>query len=190
MRDLGMLDDLQKDGQERMKKCVLALREEFSKVRTGRAQPGLVENLMVDSYDQKMPLRQLATIVVSDARTLLITPWDKNLVQPIDKALRASDLGLNPVLSGQVIRIPLPPLNEERRKELVRVVRHEAEQARISIRNVRRDVLSKAKQLHKEKALTEDEMRKAEDLLQKLTDSNTHEIDHELSRKEAELLEV
>jgi ribosome recycling factor len=185
-----MLADFQKDGHERMKKCVLALREEFSKVRTGRAQPGLVENLLVDSYEQKMPLKQLATIAVSDARTLLITPWDKNLVQAIDKALRASDLNLNPVLSGQVIRIPLPSLNEERRKELVRVVRHEAEQARISIRNVRRDVLSQVRQMHKDKTMTEDEVHRAEDILQKLTDSSTAEIDHELTRKEAELMEV
>ena len=156
-----MLDDWQKHTRERMHKARSSLTEAFSRIRTGRAQPGLLDSVMVSVYEQNMPLKQLATIVATDARTLTITPWDKATMAVIEKALRASDLGLNPVVTGPLIRVPLPALNEERRRELVKVVRHESELARVAVRNVRRDALGRLKQALKDKEITEDEERRA-----------------------------
>ncbi len=185
-----MLDDWQKITRERMQKARSSLTDAFSRIRTGRAQPSLLDSIMVSVYEQLMPLKQLASISATDARTLSVTPWDKSTLSAIEKALRASDLGLNPVVTGLVIRLPLPALNEERRRELVKVVRHESELARVAVRNVRRDALSRLKQALKDKTITEDEERRAEDLLQKMTDALVGEIDQELARKEAELMEV
>lgn len=185
-----MLDDWQKTTRERMQKARLSLTEAFGRIRTGRAQPGLLDSVMVNVYDQSMPLKQLASIVATDPRTLTVTPWDKATLQAIEKALRSSDLGLNPVVTGTLIRLPLPSLNEERRRELVRVVRHESESARVAVRNIRRDALGRLKQALKDKEMTEDEERRAEELLQKMTDELIQEIDQELVRKEAELMEV
>jgi len=185
-----MLDDLQKTTRERMQKARLNLTEAFARIRTGRAQPGLLDSVVVNVYDQSMPLKQLASIAATDARTLTITPWDKTTMAAIEKALRASDLGLNPVITGHLIRVPLPALNEERRRELVKVVRHESELARVAVRNIRRDALGRLKQALKDKEITEDEERRAGDLLQKMTDGLVSKIDQELMRKEAELMEV
>ena len=185
-----MLEDLKKDADARMHKCVQAFQADLKKLRTGRAHPSLVEHLKVDYYGSEVPLQQVANISVEDARTLTISPWEKSMVGPIEKAIHKSELGLSPMTAGQVIRVPLPPLTEERRRDISKVVRQDAENARVSIRNVRRDVLADIKELLKEKAISQDDERKAQDEIQKLTDRHVAEIDQQLAAKEKEILQV
>ncbi|HJS22576.1 MAG TPA: ribosome recycling factor [Steroidobacteraceae bacterium] len=185
-----MLENFKKDAIDRMAKCVTAFRNDLKKLRTGRAQPSLVEHLKVEYYGNEVPLNQVASINVEDARTLAVSPWDRNMVQVIEKAILKSDLGLTPATAGQVIRIPLPPLTEERRRELTKVVRHEAENARVGVRNVRRDLMNELKEMLKKKQLSQDDDRRAHDEVQKLTDKHVAEIDHVLADKEKELMQV
>jgi len=185
-----MIEDLKKDARSRMKKSVAALQHEFGAVRTGRAHAGLLDHITVEYYGAEVPLNQTANVSVEDSRTLAVQPWDKSMVQKIEKAIRNSDLGLNPATAGTVIRVPMPPLTEERRRELVKVVRQEAENARVAVRNIRRDVNTDLKSLLKEKEITEDEERSAEQAVQKITDEAVAEIDSMLERKESDLMEV
>ena len=185
-----MLEDLKKDATARMHKCVQVFQADLKKMRTGRAHPSLVDHLKVDYYGNDVPLQQVATINVEDARTLTISPWEKSMVGPIEKAIHKSDLGLTPMTAGTVIRVPLPPLTEERRRDITKVVRHDAENARVSVRNVRRDVLADVKELLKEKEISQDDERKAQDEIQKLTDRHIAEIDQQLGAKEKEILQV
>lgn len=184
------LKDLQQDAESRMKKRVESLGHELAKVRTGRAHPSLLEGIMVLYYGNPTPLSQCANVNVEDARTLTITAWDKSMIQAIDKAIRASDLGLNPATAGTTIRVPMPPLTEERRKELVKHVRGVSEEARVAIRNIRRDANQEIKDMLKAKAITEDEERRGEDGIQKLTDRFISEIDKFTTQKEAELMQI
>jgi ribosome recycling factor len=185
-----MIGDIKKDAEQRMHKSVEALKEEMKRMRTGRAHAGLLEPVMVEYYGTRVPVKQTANITVEDARTLVVQPWEKNMVSAVEKAILNSGLGLNPVTAGTVIRVPLPPMTEERRKELVKVVRHSAENGRVAIRAVRRDALSDVKDLLKEKLITEDEERKAEVETQKLTDRFIAQVDALLKDKEAEIMEV
>jgi len=185
-----MIDKIIKDADGHMAKSVDILRTELAKVRTGRAHPSLLEHLTVPCYGDDMPLNQVASVNASDARTLTITPWDKTLVSAIEKAIMQSDLGLNPATVGQVIRVPMPPLTEERRKDLVKVIRGEAENTRVAIRNIRRDANAHIKDLLKEKSISEDEERQAEDKVQKLTDKHIAEVENVLNKKEEELMTV
>ena len=185
-----MLEDLKKDATARMHKCVQVFQADLKKMRTGRAHPSLVDHLKVDYYGNDVPLQQVASINVEDARTLTISPWEKSMVGPIEKAIHKSDLGLTPMTAGTVIRVPLPPLTEERRRDITKVVRQDAESARVSIRNVRRDVLADVKELLKEKEISQDDERKAQDEIQKLTDRHVAEIDQQLGAKEKEILQV
>ena len=185
-----MLDDIKKDGAERMQKCVLALRNELKRLRTGRAHPSLLEHIRVDYYGNEVPLNQVANLALEDARTITVTPWEKSMVQAVEKAIMKSDLGLNPNTAGTVIRVPMPPLTEERRRDLAKVVRHEAENARVAVRNVRRDIMSDLKDLLKEKLVSQDDDRRAQDDVQKLTDKYVAEIDQVLAEKEKEVMQV
>lgn len=185
-----MIEDLKKDARSRMKKSIQSLQQEFSAVRTGRAHSGLLDHVTVEYYGAEVPLNQTANVSVEDSRTLAVQPWDKSMVGKIDKAIRNSGLGLNPTTAGQVIRVPMPPLTEERRRELVKVVKQEAENARVAVRNIRRDVNNDLKSLLKEKEITEDEERAAEQAIQKLTDEAVAEIDSMLDGKEHDLMEV
>jgi ribosome recycling factor len=185
-----MLDDVKKDAAERMQKCVLALRNELKKLRTGRAHPSLLEHIRVEYYGNEVPLNQVANIALEDARTITVTPWEKSMVQAIEKAIMKSDLGLNPNTAGTVIRVPMPPLTEERRRDLAKVVRHEAENARVAVRNVRRDVNQDLKDLLKEKLVSQDDDRRAQEDVQKLTDKYVAEIDQVLAEKEKELMQI
>jgi ribosome recycling factor len=185
-----MLKEIIKDADVRMDKSVAAFQDELNKIRTGRAHTSLLDHITVEYYGTEVPLNQVATIGVEDARTLTVSPWEKQMVQVVEKAIMTSDLGLNPATAGLVIRVPLPPLTEERRRDLVRVVRHEAENARVAVRNIRRDAIHQVKELLKEKETTEDEARRAEDEIQALTDKHVAEIDRILAAKEGELMEV
>jgi ribosome recycling factor len=185
-----MIKEIMQDAGSRMEKTIDSLRQSLGKVRTGRAHPSLLDHLRVDYYGSEMPISQVANIGVEDARTLTVTPWEKQMVQAIEKAILKSDLGLNPATSGTVIRIPMPPLTEETRRELVKVVRHEGEAAKVAIRNIRRDANSDFKELLKEKEISEDEEHKAEDDVQKLTDRYVSEVDKVLAGKETELMEI
>ncbi len=185
-----MIDDIKKDATTRMGKSVDALDHELAKVRTGRAHPSLLDHLTVSYYGSDVPLNQVANVTVDDARTLAVTPWEKNMVQTIEKAIMNSDLGLNPNTAGTVIRVPLPPLTEERRKDLIRVVRGEAEQARVAVRNIRRDANSELKNLVKEKLISEDDERRGQEIIQKLTDQHIKEIDEHLAEKEKDLMSI
>lgn len=185
-----MIDDIKKDAASRMSKSVEALGNEFSKIRTGRAHTSLLDHITVDYYGSHVPLKQVANVTVEDSRTLAVTPWERNMVSVIEKAIMQSDLGLNPATAGTVIRVPLPPLTEERRRDLVRVVRHEAESARVAVRNIRRDANNDLKELLKEKEISEDEDRRGQDEIQKLTDKYIAEVDRLLEAKEADLMEV
>jgi ribosome recycling factor len=185
-----MLNEIKKDAQTRMTKSVDALKHELSSIRTGRASTGLVDNLKVNYYGSDMPLNQVATVTVADARSLTITPWEKAMVGPVEKAILASNLGFTPNTLGQVIRINLPPLTEERRKDLIKHVHAEAENAKISVRNIRRDGISGIKDLLKEKTISEDDARRSEDDVQKITDKFVKEIDDVAKAKEHELLAV
>lgn len=179
-----------KDAEARMRKSIDAFKTEIAKLRTGRAHPSILDHIRVDYYGNEMPINQVANINATDARTLTITPWEKNMVQAIEKAILNSDLGLNPSTAGTVIRVPMPPLNEERRKELIKVVRNEAETARVSIRNARRDANGELKELLKAKQITEDEERRLGDDIQKLTDKFVVEVDHITTAKETDLMAI
>jgi len=183
-----MLNEIKQDAQVRMTKSVEALKHELQRLRTGRASTALVEHLKVSYYGSDVPLSQVANIAVADARTLTITPWEKNMVQPVEKAIMAANLGLNPTTAGTVIRINMPALTEERRKELSKHVAHEGENAKVAIRNVRRDALHQVKELLKDKKITEDEERRAEDDMQKLTDKFVKDVDGVVKHKEDELM--
>jgi ribosome recycling factor len=185
-----MLDEIKKDANQRMNKSVAAFELELKKIRTGRAHTSLLDHITVEYYGSEVPLSQVATIGVEDARTLTVTPWEKTMVQPVEKAIMNSDLGLNPMTAGTVIRVPLPALTEERRKDLVRVVRHEAELSRVAVRNIRRDAIHHAKDLLKDREITEDEDHRAHDEIQTMTDKHVAQIDEILAGKEAELMEV
>lgn len=184
------MEDVFRDAEARMQKSIESLKAELGKLRTGRAHPGLVEHVMVDYYGTDTPLQHVANISVLDARTLAVQPWEKPLVPVVEKAIMAAELGLNPSTSGDTIRIPLPPLTEERRKELVKVVKGEAESARVAIRNIRRDANQQFKDQLKAKDITEDDERRAEERMQKLTDKFVAQVDEILTSKEADLLAV
>ncbi|MGJ0486060.1 MAG: ribosome recycling factor [Methylomicrobium sp.] len=185
-----MISDIQQDAASRMGKSIEALKHEFSKIRTGRAHPSLLDQISVSYYGTDSSLSQVANIAVEDARTLTITPWEKNMVQAIEKAILKSDLGLNPSTNGMTIRIPLPPLTEQRRRELVKVVKHEAENGRVAIRNIRRDANNAIKEALKEKLISEDDARNAEEKIQKITDQYVKEVEKLLEAKEADLLSL
>ncbi|GAB3291909.1 ribosome recycling factor [Pseudidiomarina andamanensis] len=185
-----MINEIKQDAKQRMEKSVEALRSQISKVRTGRAHPSILDGIMVPYYGADTPLKQLANITVEDSRTLAITVFDKSSSGAVEKAIMTSDLGLNPAAAGTVIRVPLPPLTEERRRDLVKVVRAEAEQGRVAVRNIRRDANNDFKELLKDKEITEDEERKATDEIQKLTDTYIAKIDELLAEKEKDLMEV
>jgi len=183
-----VINEIKQDCTQRMQRSVEALKDEFRRLRTGRAHTGLLEHITVEYYGTEMPINQVATVSVEDARTLAVSPWEKQMVPVVEKAILTSDLGLTPVSAGTVIRVPLPPMTEERRKDLVRVVRHEAEGGRVSVRNVRRDALGDLKDMLKEKMITEDDERRAHEEIQKLTDTYVAEIDALLKEKEAEIM--
>jgi ribosome recycling factor len=185
-----MLEDIKKDAVERMQKCVLALRNELKRLRTGRAHPSLLEHIRVEYYGNEVPLNQVANIALEDSRTITVTPWEKQMVAVVEKAIMKSDLGLMPNSAGTVIRVPMPALTEERRRDLTKVVRHEAENARVAVRNVRRDVMSELKDMVKEKLLSQDDDRRAQDDVQKLTDKYVAEIDQVLAEKEKEVMQI
>ena len=185
-----MINDIQKDAQERMQKSVAALGSQLSKIRTGRAHPAILDGIMVSYYGADTPLNQVANVTIEDSRTLAIGVFDKSLAQAVEKAIMASDLGLNPMSAGTVIRVPLPPLTEERRKDLIKIVRGEVEGGRVAIRNIRRDANGDIKNLLKDKDISEDEARQGEDAIQKITDKFIKEMDTQLTAKEAELMEI
>lgn len=184
-----MIEEIKKDARIRMAKSLESLRTELAKIRTGRAHPSLLEHVHVDYYGSNVPISQAASVSVEDARTLAVTPWDKNMVQPIEKAIMSSDLGLNPNTAGTTIRIPLPPLTEERRIALGKVVHQEGENAKIAIRNIRRDANHHLKELLKNKDISEDQDHRAEQEIQQLTDTNVKQVDEIVAVKEQELLE-
>ena len=185
-----MLEEIKKDASDRMAKSVASLQQELTKIRTGRAHTSLLDHVTVEYYGSQVPLNQVSNIGVEDSRTLTVTPWEKDMVAAIEKAIMASDLGLNPASAGTVIRVPLPALTEERRKDMIRIVRNEAEGGRIAIRNIRRDALHDVKELLKEKMIGEDDERRAEGEIQTITDRHVGEIDQVLASKEAELMEI
>ncbi|MEL6214357.1 MAG: ribosome recycling factor [Pseudomonadota bacterium] len=184
-----MIDEIQQDADERMGKSVDSLRTEMQKIRTGRAHTSLLDHITVEYYGTEVPLSQVSNLGVEDARTLTVTPWEKDMVGPVEKAIMNSDLGLNPATAGTVIRVPLPPLTEERRKDMIRVVRNEAENGRIAIRNIRRDALGDIKEMLKEKEIGEDDERRAGDVIQGMTDKHVAAVDAVLAEKESELME-
>ena len=185
-----MINNIQEDAATRMSKSIDALKHEFSKIRTGRAHPSLLDQITVSYYGTETALSQVANIAVEDSRTLTITPWEKPMVQAIEKAIMKSDLGLNPATNGMIIRVPLPALTEERRRSLVKVVKHEAENGRVAIRNIRRDANSEIKDNLKEKLISEDDARATEDKIQKLTDQYVKEVEKLLESKEADLMSL
>jgi ribosome recycling factor len=185
-----MIEDIRKDAATRMKKSVESLKHDFAKIRTGRAHTSLLDHITVEYYGSEVPLSQVANVGVEDSRTLTVTPWEQPMVGKVEKAIMTSDLGLNPATSGTVIRVPLPALTEERRKDLIRVVRHEAETGRVAIRNIRRDALHTLKELLKEKEISEDDERRAETEIQKLTDQYVATMDEMLAEKEQDLLSI
>ncbi len=185
-----MINEILQDAEERMNKSVEALKTSLAKIRTGRAHPSLLEHITVEYYGAETPLSQVSNISVEDARTLSITLWEKDMVQAVEKAILKSELGLNPATAGTVIRIPMPPLTEERRRDLVRVVRSEGEKAKVAIRNIRRDANSDFKDLEKESEISEDEERRAQDQVQKLTDTAVKKVDEVLAEKEKDLMQV
>ncbi len=184
-----MINEIRKDAETRMEKCVEAFKNHISKIRTGRASPSILDGIMVDYYGSSTPLRQLASVTVEDSRTLKINVFDRSISAAVEKAIMTSDLGLNPSSAGSDIRVPLPALTEERRKDLIKVVRGEAEQGRVSVRNVRRDANDKVKALLKDKEISEDDEHRSQDDIQKMTDVFIKKIDTALSEKEAELMD-
>lgn len=184
-----MINDIKKEAEQRMQRGIEAVKEEMRRLRTGRAHAGLLEHVMVEYYGSHVPVKQTANVSVEDARTIVVTPWEKNMVSAVEKAIINSGLGLNPVTAGQVIRVPLPPMTEERRRDLVKVVRQQAETGRVSLRSVRREALADLKDLLKEKLVTEDEERRGQEEIQKLTDRYVALIDAQLKEKESEIME-
>jgi len=187
-----MIDDIQKDAETRMKKSLESLRQDLTKLRTGRAQTSLLDHITVSYYGSEVPLNQVASVTASDARTLTIQPWEKDMVAVVEKAIMTSDLGLTPNTAGTIIRINLPPLTEERRRDMVKLVRQEVENARVAIRNIRRDAISDIKEMEKDKdmGLSEDDARHAQEVIQKLTDQYVARADEMMEAKEKELMEV
>jgi ribosome recycling factor len=185
-----MIADVKKNAEQKMKKTVETLKGDLAKVRTGRAHTGILDHIVVDYYGTPTPIPQVANVTLLDARTIGVSPWDKKMASAIEKAIRDADLGLNPAAMGETVRVPMPALTEERRKELTKVVRHEGENARIAVRNVRRDAIHHLKDLLKQKKVAEDEERRAQDEVQKLTDRSIAEIDKLLQQKEADLMAV
>ncbi|TNF90103.1 MAG: ribosome recycling factor [Gammaproteobacteria bacterium] len=185
-----MIEDIQQDARNRMSKSIESFQAELSKIRTGRAHPSLLNHITVEYYGSEVPLGQAANITVEDARTLAVTAWDKSMVAVIEKAIMTSDLGLNPTTAGTIIRVPMPPLTEERRKELVKVVRELAENARVAVRNIRRDANNDLKSLAKDKDISEDDEHRGQDLVQQVTNQSTDEIESLLQTKEKELMEI
>lgn len=184
-----MIQDIKQEADARMDKTLASLDSAFAKIRTGRAHPGILDSIMVDYYGNQTPLKQVANILVEDARSLLITPWEKPLIPLIEKAILKSDLGLNPATSGDNIRLPMPPLTEENRRELAKLARSEAENARVAIRSIRRDANDDLKEFLKEKEISQDDFHRGEDLVQKLTDQKIRSVDSALESKEADLLD-
>ena len=185
-----MLDEIKKDAGSRLGKSVASLRQELTKIRTGRAHTSLLDHITVEYYGSQVPLNQVSNVGVEDSRTLTVTPWEKDMVKAIEKAIMSSDLGLNPATAGTVIRVPLPALTEERRKDMIRIVRQEAEAGRVAIRNIRRDALHDIKELLKEKMIGEDEERRAESEIQTITDKFVGHVDQALAAKESELMVI
>jgi len=185
-----VINDIKQDANSRMDKSIDSFKTALQKIRTGRAHPSLLEHLTVSYYGVDTPLNQAANVSVQDSRTLAIQPFEKTMIQPIEKAIMESDIGITPNTAGNLIRLPLPPLTEERRKDLIKVVGNEAEGAKIAIRNIRRDANSTLKDLEKEKEISEDEERRAQDEIQKLTDSHVKKVDELVAEKEKELMEV
>lgn len=185
-----MINEIKQDAEARMTKSLEALSHAFAKIRTGRAHPSILDSVMVSYYGSDTPLRQVANVNVEDARTLAVVPWEKPMVPEIEKAIMKADLGLNPATSGEVIRVPMPPLTEETRKNYIKQARGEAETGRVSIRNIRRDANSDIKDLLKEKEITEDDARRAEDDIQKITDKFIAQVDADLAKKETDLMEI
>lgn len=184
------IPEIKKTAEQKMQRSVESFKTSLGKIRTGRAHTGLLDHVMVDYYGQQIPIPQVASVSVIDSRTLGVSPWEKKLVPAIEKAIRESDLGLNPVSTGEAIRVPMPPLTEERRRDLTRVVRSEGEDAKVAIRNLRRDANNAVKELLKSKEISEDQERRAQDEIQKLTDRFIGDIDKALSTKETELMAV
>jgi len=185
-----MIDDIKKSASERMGKSIDSLKHELAKIRTGRAHPSLLDHVTVSYYGNDVPLSQTANVTIEDSRTLAVTPWERNMIQAIEKAIMSSDLGLNPNTTGTVIRVPMPPLTEERRRDLIKVVRHEAENAKVAIRNIRRDANTDFKNALKDKLISEDEDRRGQELIQKLTDQFVKEVDAVLEVKEKDLMAI
>lgn len=185
-----MIEEIKEDAEERMGKTLESLEGAFARIRTGRAHPGILDGISLQYYGNETPLKQMANIVVEDARTLLISPWEKNMVPQIEKAILKSDLGLNPSTASENIRLPMPPLTEENRRELTRVARSEAENARVAIRNIRRDANNDLKEFLKEKEISEDDARRGEELVQRVTDGMVAKIDALLEAKETDLMEI
>ena len=185
-----MLEDIKKDAATRMAKCVQNFQGDLKKLRTGRAHPSLIEHLKVDYYGNETPLNQVANIAVEDGRTLVVSPWEKTMVQAIEKAIHKSDLGLNPMTAGTIIRIPMPALTEERRRDITKILGKDAEAARVAVRNVRRDVMTDIKDLLKEKLISQDDEKRAEVEIQKLTDKHVADIEQHLAAKEKEVMQI
>lgn len=185
-----MIAELKKTSEHKMQRSIEALKTDLTKIRTGRAHTGLLDHVQVDYYGSLVPVNQIANLTLLDARTIAVQPWEKNMLQKVEKAIRDSDLGLNPASQGDVIRVPMPALTEERRKELIKVVKHEGEGAKVAIRNLRRDANTHLKDALKKHEIPEDDERKAQDDIQKLTDKYVAEVDKLLAQKEAELLQV
>ena len=185
-----MIADVKKSAEQKMQKTLETLKADLAKVRTGRAHTGILDHITVDYYGSQMPINQVANVTLLDPRTISVHPWEKKMVSVIEKAIRESDLGLNPATAGEVIRVPMPPLTEERRRDLIKVVKHEAENARVAVRNIRRDANNTLKELLKQKTISEDHERRAQDEIQKLTDRFISEIDRALATKEADLIAV
>jgi ribosome recycling factor len=185
----SLIEDMKKDARQRMQKCVSALSQALTKLRTGRAHPSLLEQISLPYYGTPTPLSQVANIAVEDGRTLSVTPWEPQMIPEVEKAIQNSELGLNPVTAGKVVRVPLPDLTEERRKDLARLVKQEAEQGRVGIRNIRRDVMSDLKALLKDKAISEDDERRAEQDIQKITDQYVGEVDKVSEQKQQEIMD-
>lgn len=185
-----MIDEILKDAKDRMNKSIESLKTELAKIRTGRAHPSLLDHVMVDYYGSEVPIGQVANVNVEDSRTLAVVPWEKDMVSKVEKAIMGSDLGLNPMSAGTVIRVPMPALTEERRRELVKVSRSETEGGRVAVRNIRRDAISDLKDLMKEKEISEDDERRAEDQVQKLTDEAVARMETVVEEKEKELMVI
>lgn len=185
-----MIDEIRQEAEKRMQKSIDALKTEMARIRTGRAHPSLLEHITIDYYGSETPLSQAANVTVGDARTLMVTPWEKTMVPVIEKAIMTSGLGLNPATAGLVIRVPMPALTEERRKEMIRLVRGVSENSRVAIRNIRRDANGQLKDLLKDKEISEDDERRQQDLIQKLTDKFVSAVEGVLGEKEADLMEI